>query len=60
MSKDDDFYEISLAEDGPPKVVVLRVGNVSTSDIEALLRRSEVMLQEFYNIPDLWICELRA
>jgi predicted nuclease of predicted toxin-antitoxin system len=40
VSKDSDFYDRSALYGGPPKVVWLRVGNCSTEDIDALLRRS--------------------
>ena len=47
VSKDSDFRQLSLLFGPPPHVVWLRVGNVSTAAIEALLRRSVVRLQEF-------------
>ena len=40
LSKDSDFYDRSALYGGPPKVVWLRVGNRSTENIEALLKRS--------------------
>ncbi len=47
VSKDSDFRQLSLLFGPPPHVVWLRVGNVSTALIEALLRRSVERLQEF-------------
>jgi len=47
VSKDSDFRQLALLFGPPPPVVWLRVGNVSTGVIEALLRRSVVRLQEF-------------
>lgn len=38
VSKDSDFYQRSLLFGQPPKVVWIRRGNCSTSDIEALMR----------------------
>ena len=38
VSKDADFYELSLLRDPPPKVVWIRRGNCSTAQIAALLR----------------------
>ena len=38
VSKDADFYELSLLRDPPPKVVWIRRGNCATAQIEALLR----------------------
>jgi len=40
VSKDSDFFDRSALYGGPPKVVWLRVGNCSTKDVEAVLRRS--------------------
>ena len=39
VTKDADFQERSLIAGAPPKVVWIRRGNCSTSDIEAILRR---------------------
>ena len=47
VSKDSDFRQLALLFGPPPHVVWLRVGNVSTGVIEALLRRSVARLQEF-------------
>jgi predicted nuclease of predicted toxin-antitoxin system len=38
VSKDADFGELGLILGFPPKVVWIRRGNCTTSDIEALLR----------------------
>ncbi len=38
VSKDADFYELSLLRGQPPKVVWIRRGNCSTAQIEMLLR----------------------
>jgi predicted nuclease of predicted toxin-antitoxin system len=46
VTKDADFQERSLIAGVPPKVVWIRRGNCSTSDIEAILRRhSDEVLQ---------------
>lgn len=47
VSKDTDFRQLALLFGPPPHVVWLRVGNVSTGVIEALLRRSVARVQEF-------------
>ena len=39
VSKDSDFYELSLLEGPPPKVIWIRCGNSPTSAIERLLRK---------------------
>ncbi|MCH8987600.1 MAG: DUF5615 family PIN-like protein [Chloroflexi bacterium] len=38
ISKDSDFRQRSFLFGGPPKVIWIRRGNCSTSDIEAIIR----------------------
>ncbi len=38
VSKDSDFLERSVLESEPPKVIWIRLGNCSTSDVERALR----------------------
>ena len=38
VSKDSDFAERSILESAPPKVIWIRLGNSSTSEIETQLR----------------------
>ena len=47
VSKDTDFYQRSLVFGPPPKVIWLRVGNCSTDDVAALLRRRHTDLLAF-------------
>jgi len=47
VSKDTDFQQRSLLYGSPPKFIWLRVGNCSTADIEALLRRSSSIVHTF-------------
>jgi predicted nuclease of predicted toxin-antitoxin system len=45
VSKDSDFHQLSFLLGPPPKVIWVRRGNCSTSDIEGILRdRSEEIL----------------
>lgn len=39
VTKDEDFHRLSILRGSPPKVVWLRLGNCTTEDIAALLRR---------------------
>jgi predicted nuclease of predicted toxin-antitoxin system len=39
VSKDSDFYQRSLVFGHPPKVIWIRRGNCSTTDIENILRK---------------------
>ena len=47
VSKDEDFHQLSFLHGPPPKVVWVRLGNCTTSDIEHLLRRSQGDMAQF-------------
>lgn len=47
VSKDSDFRQLALLFGPPPHVVWLRVGNVSTGAVEAVLRQSVGRIVEF-------------
>ncbi len=40
VSKDADMHDLSLLFGNPPKVIWLRLGNCSTRQVEAVLRRN--------------------
>lgn len=46
VSKDADFHQRSLVFGHPPKLIYLRVGNCSTSQIVDLLRGNYVLFSE--------------
>lgn len=48
VSKDADMHDLSLVFGNPPKVIWLRLGNCSTSDVESLLRREFEAIRKFY------------
>ncbi len=48
VSKDSDMHQRSFVFGYPPKVVWVRLGNCSTSDVERLLRRHFVAIELFY------------
>ena len=48
VSKDSDMHQRSFVFGYPPKVVWVRLGNCSTSDVEQLLRRQFVSIKAFY------------
>ena len=52
VSKDSDFYGLSVVRGAPPKVVWLRVGNLDTAAIAAVLRTREKDLQDFAGDPN--------
>lgn len=47
VSKDEDFHQLSFLHGPPPKVVWLRLGNCTTTEIEEALRASHSDLAEF-------------
>ena len=51
VSKDDDFRHLSLLNGAPPKVVWLRVGNMSTAELGVLLRAQKSVLEAFEQSP---------
>ncbi len=48
VSKDSDMHDLSLVFGNPPKVIWLRLGNCSTSQVENLLRRDFDAIELFY------------
>jgi predicted nuclease of predicted toxin-antitoxin system len=48
VSKDSDMHDLSLVLGNPPKVIWIRLGNCSTSQVENLLRREFEAIRSFY------------
>ena len=48
VSKDSDMHQRSFVFGHPPKVVWVRLGNCSTSDVERLLRGHFAAVKAFY------------
>lgn len=48
VSKDSDMHDLSLVFGNPPKVIWIRIGNCSTSQVENLLRREFATITMFY------------
>lgn len=47
VTKDSDFNDLSVLRDPPPKVMWLRIGNCTTTQLESLLRTHTVLIHEF-------------
>lgn len=47
VSKDGDFHQLSLVYGTPPKVIWVRVGNMTTSEIAARLRQHKAVIEVF-------------
>jgi len=48
VSKDSDFHQRSFVYGYPPKVVWVRLGNCSTSDVERVLRENYLAIEAFH------------
>jgi predicted nuclease of predicted toxin-antitoxin system len=51
VSKDSDYYQLSILYGSPPKVIWLRVGNCSTARIEDLVRSHQSDITSFGTDP---------
>ena len=49
---DGDFYELGLVKGSSPKVIWLRLGNTSTQNIEAVLRKNFELINTFLMDPN--------
>ena len=58
VTKDEDFYRLSLLRGAPPKVVWLRLGNCSTVAISQLLRAHADDIRQFEAQSDATVLEL--
>lgn len=52
VTKDSDFHELSLLRGAPPKVVWIRLGNCTTHQIEAILRKHSSDIQSLIENPE--------
>jgi predicted nuclease of predicted toxin-antitoxin system len=49
---DSDFYDLSLINGIPPKIIWLRTGNLTTNEIVELLRKNFEVINDFILNPD--------
>jgi len=49
---DSDFYEISLMNGCPPKIIWLRTGNLTTDQISQLLTTHKDLIDSFLDSPE--------
>jgi predicted nuclease of predicted toxin-antitoxin system len=59
VTRDSDYNDLSLVRGFPPKVIWIRRGNCSTSEIERLLRSATSDIQEFFQNLALGVLTLR-
>ena len=55
VTKDSDFYELSLLRGFPPKIIWIRIGNCTTNDLESLIRSHSEEINNFYRESNLRI-----
>jgi predicted nuclease of predicted toxin-antitoxin system len=58
VTKDSDFSDVSVLRGFPPKVIWLRLGNCTTSDVERTLRNGYAAIDGFANDPTVGVLEL--
>ena len=58
VSKDADMHDLSLVFGNPPKVVWIRLGNCSTSQVENLIRREFDVIKSFDEDPSVSLVAL--
>jgi len=49
---DSDFYDISLINGLPPKIIWIRTGNLTTNEIAELLKKNKEIIDDFINNPE--------
>ncbi len=53
---DSDFYDISLINGHPPKIIWIRAGNLSTNDLITLLDQKKAQIQRFISTDQIESC----
>jgi len=50
---DADFYDISMINGHPPKIIWIRTGNLTTDEIAQLIISNQAEIESFLNDPEL-------
>lgn len=58
VTKDSDFVDLSITHGAPPKIVWLRVGNISTAGLASLLEQQAETIAAFLTDPQVAILSL--
>jgi len=58
VTQDADFYDLSLLQEHPPKIIWLRCGNQPTKIIEQMLRKHHSNIVDFIADPDIACLEI--
>lgn len=59
VTKDADFTDLSVLRGFPPKVIWLKLGNCTTQQVEAAIRRHTEAIAEFATDPINGLLEIR-
>jgi predicted nuclease of predicted toxin-antitoxin system len=58
VAQDAGFSDVVVVRGFPPKVLLLRLGNCTTNDVEQTLRRGHSQITAFANDPAVGMLEL--
>jgi predicted nuclease of predicted toxin-antitoxin system len=58
VTRDSDYSDLSILLGFPPKVIWIRRGNCSTKTIEAILRSTVDVIEDFLNSPSVGVLTL--
>jgi predicted nuclease of predicted toxin-antitoxin system len=58
LTNDEDFFELSMFKGYPPKLIILRTGNVSTRNLSRVLINHIQEIEQFAESEDLGILEI--
>jgi predicted nuclease of predicted toxin-antitoxin system len=58
VTKDDDFVELSILRDAPPKIILIGLGNCRTSAVAALLEAEKSKIERFESDDSASLLEL--
>ena len=58
VTQDTDFYEMGLIKEVHPKIIWLRTGNTSTNNIQQVIEKNFLNIQDFVNDPEMVCLEL--
>lgn len=55
---DEDYFTLSVLNSFPPKIIWLRTGNLSTNELEVILKAKRAVIEKFLNDiePDAYGC----
>ena len=58
VTKDADFSDMSVLRSSPPKLIWLRLGNCTTTEVEQMMRRAQTQIDAFETDPSASVLEL--